>query len=191
MLASLVVAAIAAAAVFVTTATVVYIQKQEAIEANKLIAELQKQTALASLKAEQIKAAVSWRELHSTQYAELIRSLAQAPSSATIYYVSGDTESWRFAAQLLSAFLNARWKARMEARPFTAAGVWVSRNAATPEQAQAAAQSVETVKKAFHKSDLEFFENNVPSTSRVGDTVGPNSPPVKIVVGSKPLPELR
>ena len=158
--------------------------------AKERAATLEKQAADARLQTEQLKSAIRNRSIDAASYVLLVQALSVAPSSAIVRYPQGDHEAWQLSAQILSAFLAAKWKVRMEARPFTAAGIWVSQNAATPSQAKTIAPTVNAVKSAFHSAGIVFSEQNGPSTEQIGDTIGPRSPPVKIIIGSKPIAEL-
>lgn len=96
---------------------------------------------------------------------------------------------WGGVAQLLEVFRGAAWKVELNARVFlgAAVGVWVLPNA-TPSESTA--RSVSAVSIAFSSIGLRFGSEGGPAADRPGDVWGPNSTPVRVIVGAKPEPML-
>jgi hypothetical protein len=117
----------------------------------------------------------------------LAANLGVHRSSVIIWYIRGDPEAQHLAAEVYSAFQRANWVVRLDARtPIGAAtGIWVLPNA-TPSQSTATA--VSAVRKAFDAGGLEHSNSGGPAMAEKRDEWGPHSPPVKVIIGSKPQP---
>ena len=158
-------------------------------EANVRAAEARKEAEEAKLQYEKLKLIVSWRHIAADDREQLVRSLSTRPSTVQIEYVKGDAETQNLAAQLLEVFRGAAWKVELNARVFlgAAVGVWVLPNA-TPSESTA--RSVSAVSIAFSSIGLRFGSEGGPAADRPGDVWGPNSTPVRVIVGAKPEPML-
>lgn len=164
------------------------IQSAATAQANERAASLEKEAAEAKLQYEKLKAAVAWRAVAPDQLPLLAKLLATHVATVQLEYVRGDAESQQFAAQFWTAFRRAGWTVVLKAKtPLGAAsGIWVLPNA-TPGDSTTAA--VESVRNAFREIGVPFDASGGPAMEHApGETWGPNSPPVKVIVGSKPEP---
>jgi len=162
---------------------------ERAATANERAAILEKENLATKLQYERLKAAVSWRTIEPRDLELLTRHLATRPSVVQLEYVQGDPESQNLAAYLRAAFMQAKWTVMLKDRvyPGGADGIWVLPNA-TPSDSTSL--SVSNVRGAFASIGLIFESKGEPVTARIGDTWGPNSPPVRVIVGVKPKPTL-
>ncbi len=160
--------------------------RREAAKFNERAAALEKENL-------QLKAAISWRTIAPADLQRLTTLLAKGPSVVRLEYVKGDPETQNLAAHLRTAFMGANWRVELKARTFmgAAVGLWVLPNA-TPSASTSLAVSI--VGNAFTAIGLAFGAQGGPaaefSPGETGETWGPNSPPVKVIVGSKPEPTL-
>lgn len=164
--------------------------EKDIASANERAAKLDKEAADARLETERLRAALAWRALAPNKLPLLETSLSSHTATAQLEYVRGDPESQRFAAQIWTAFRRAGWKVVLKAKlPLGAAdGIWVLPNA-TPGSSTTAA--VECVRAAFQEIGLPFNSSGGPAMDNsIGEIWGPHSPPVKIIVGSKPEPRV-
>ncbi|HEV2098675.1 MAG TPA: hypothetical protein VGR45_07075 [Stellaceae bacterium] len=159
-----------------------------ASEAAERAAALEKEAAETRLQYEKLKAAVAWRIIEPDNIKRLVNRLLARPSVVRIEYLQGDPEAQRLAAQLLEAFRDAKWNPQIMARVYLGApsGVWVLPNATLSDSTRL---SVSTVQDAFASIGLGFESQGGPAAELVpGETWGPSSPPVKVIVGAKPEP---
>jgi|SRR5271155_3427785 len=117
------------------------------------------------------------------------KRFSERPSVVQLEYVQGDPEAQRLAAQLLAAFREAKWESQVMARVYigAASGIWVLPNATPSDSTRL---SVSTVRDAFASIGLSFgSQGSGPAAEPVpGETRGPSSPPVKVILGAKPEP---
>jgi hypothetical protein len=161
---------------------------QRASEAAERAAALEKEAAETRLQYEKLKAAVAWRSIEPNNVKRLVKRLSERPSVVQLEYVQGDPEAQRLAAQLFAAFREAKWESQVRARVYVgaASGIWVLPNA-TPSDSTSL--SVSTVRDAFASIGLSFASQGAPAAKFVpGETWGPSSPPVKVILGAKPEP---
>jgi len=161
---------------------------QRASEAAERAAALEKEAAETRLQYEKLKAAVAWRIIEPNNTKRLVKRLSESPSVVQLEYVQGDPEAQRLAAQLLAAFREAKWESQVMARVYigAASGIWVLPNATPSDSTRL---SVSTVRDAFASIGLSFESQSGPAAKPVpGETWGPSSPPVKVIVGAKPEP---
>jgi hypothetical protein len=160
-----------------------------ASEAAERAAALEKEAAETRLQYEKLKAAVAWRSVEPNNMKRLVKRLSERRSVVQLEYVQGDPEAQRLAAQLFTAFNEAKWKPQVMARVYlgAASGIWVLPNAPPSDFTRV---SVSTVQDAFASIGLGFESQGGPAAKPVpGKTTwGPSSPPVRVIVGAKPEP---
>lgn len=161
---------------------------QRASDAAERAAALETEAAETRLQYETLKAAVAWRLIEPNNIQRLVKRLSERPSVVQLEYVQGDPEAQRLTAQLPVAFREAKWESKIIARVYlgAASGIWILPNATPSDSTRL---SVSTVRDAFASIGLGFRSQGGPAAQLVpGETWGPSSPPVKVIVGSKSEP---
>lgn len=157
--------------------------------ANERAVALEHENLELKVEYERLKSAVAWRAVAPDQLPLLKRLLGAHVATVQLELVRGDPESQRLGAQLWAAFRGSGWNVVLKQKtPLgAAAGIWVLPNA-TPGESTTAA--VECVRGAFREIGLPYASKGGPAMEpSTGETWGPKSPPVKVIVGSKPEPE--
>jgi hypothetical protein len=144
MLVSLGIAGLIAVAVFITTSSVVILQRREATAA-KLEAEK------AKLETERIKAVVAWRTIEPNIASNLTKILEAKPGSVNLRYTDGDPESLFLAIQFSQVFAKASWKVAPGALKL---GNSIVFGLALPDDNSADAK---TLREAFTAANIHFL----------------------------------
>jgi hypothetical protein len=159
------------------------------IRSGQIIAILNRETAEARERTEELKKLAAWRELSEASRNDLAKSLSaippSVPHSVVIAFPQNDTEALYFGAQIGVVFINLKnWNLERQARSYPGEIYWGVRVLGRPENETTAA-----VRKAFTDAHIEFSTDDLSSgfttyghPALPTDTtilVGPKKPPLE------------